>query len=90
MIDAETSNTRRKRLIYQAEHRGIKEMDLILGPFARSHLAQLDSDELDQFEQIIETPDQTLYAWLTGVGPMPDEAETPVMKKIMAFTRNRR
>lgn len=90
MTDAETGNTRCKRLIYQAEHRGIREMDLILGPFARSHLAQLDRNELDQFERIIETPDQTLYAWLIGVRAMPDEAETPVMKKIMAFTRNRR
>ena len=61
---------RRRRLRFRAWHRGMKEMDLILGSFADRHLARMSADELDAFERLIGMPDGELMAWIAGAaGP---------------------
>lgn len=62
---------RLKRLRLRAWRRGIKEMDLILGPFADAHLATLAPAELDAFETLLDENDQDLFAWATGRRPAP-------------------
>ena len=62
----EDPGVRLKRLRYRAHHRGMKEVDLILGPFADAHLANLAADELDAFERLLDIPDQEIYAWVAG------------------------
>ena len=52
MNDTE-KETRIKRLIYRANHRGIKEMDIILGGFANAKLNLLDDAHIDQFETLM-------------------------------------
>ena len=47
----------RKRLFYRAHHRGTKEMDLVLGPFAEAHLAGFDAKKLERFEAVLEESD---------------------------------
>ena len=37
---------RRRRLLFRCRHRGIREMDLVLGRFADAHLAALSEAEL--------------------------------------------
>lgn len=55
-----------KRLRMRAWRRGIKEMDLILGPFADTVLASLDAPTQAQFETLLEENDHDLYQWLTA------------------------
>jgi antitoxin CptB len=62
----EDPGVRLKRLRYRAHHRGMKEVDLILGPFADAHLANLSHAELEAFEQLLDIPDQQIYAWVAG------------------------
>ena len=38
--------TRRKRLLYRSVYRGNKENDILLGQFARAHIASFDEGEL--------------------------------------------
>ena len=45
--------TRRKRLLYRSVYRGNKENDILLGQFARAHIAEFDSAELDQYERLL-------------------------------------
>ena len=88
MIDLEqggSSENRRKRLLFCAQRRGFKEVDLIFGAYAESHLARLDETGLDQFEALLAAPDQDVYAWLRGATPVPPEHDHPVfagLKKI--------
>ena len=63
---------RLKRLRMRAWRRGIREMDLILGPFADAHLAAMDAGELDMFGALLRENDQELYAWVTGRAAPPD------------------
>lgn len=62
---AEDAQTRRKRLIYRAWHRGTREADLLLGRFAEAHVPGFDPLQLDQFEALLTESDPDIYDWLT-------------------------
>lgn len=76
---------RRKRLLFRCWHRGTREMDLILGRFADSEIANLRDDELDELERLLEVPDQDFYAAITGSQPPPPEATGALFARIKAF-----
>ncbi|MDP4005364.1 succinate dehydrogenase assembly factor 2 [Methylobacterium sp. NEAU K] len=79
---------RRRRLLYQSWHRGIREMDLIMGRFADAEIGTLSEPELDQFEALIEVPDRDLFKWLTGEVETPSNYDTPVWRRVRAFHRH--
>ncbi len=64
--------TRLKKLRMRSWRRGMKEMDLILGPFADAHLADLSEPVLDRYEQLLDENDQDLYLWVTGAKGAPE------------------
>ena len=76
---------RRKRLKYQAHYRGMKEADLILGGFSDQYLDKMTELQLDQFEDLLGAPDQTIFAWLTGHEAVPERFETEIMTLLKAF-----
>ncbi|MCB1421063.1 MAG: succinate dehydrogenase assembly factor 2 [Nitratireductor sp.] len=77
---------RRKQLIYRANHRGIKEMDIILGGFAERHVMGLDAESLDRFEAIMAEADRDLLSWFTGELPLPGHIDGPLFEAILADT----
>ena len=79
-----SSENRRKRLLFRAQRRGFKEVDLIFGAYADSHLAGLDAQGLDQFEALLTAPDQEVYAWLRGAADVPAEYDNPVFAGLKA------
>jgi antitoxin CptB len=78
-------DVRRRRLLFRSWHRGIREMDLIMGRFADRHIGDLTVPELDEFEQLIELPDQQLYAWISGGEPVPAEVDRPLFRRMRDF-----
>lgn len=65
-------DVRRRRAIYRAQHRGTKEMDLILGRFAEARVPTMGADVLGRFEALLALPDPDLQnAVLVGgaIGP---------------------
>jgi hypothetical protein len=50
--DDEQTETLRKRLVYESRKRGILEMDLILGTFAKSRLQELDDGQLREYDRV--------------------------------------
>jgi antitoxin CptB len=77
---------RRKRLLWRATHRGIKEMDLILGGFVTRHLSTFSEAEVAELERIMEIPDQDMLAWATGQQPVPDHHASPLLGRILDYT----
>src|SRR5262245_23748719 len=61
---SEGLDPRRRRLLFQSWHRGIREMDLIMGRFADAHIHELAPAELDEYERLMQLPDPQLYAWI--------------------------
>jgi antitoxin CptB len=76
---------RLKKLKYRAWHRGFVEADLILGPFADTHLEVLDETGLDEFERLLDAPDHDLYAWIIGQAEPPAVMDLPVLARIREF-----
>ncbi len=81
--------TRRRRLLFRAEHRGTKEADLIIGGFVRRELAALSQGELAELEAILDMPDVDLTEWLMGRRPVPEDARLPLLLRMVAETRAR-
>jgi len=75
------SDSRLKMLSYRAWRRGIRETDLILGPFADAYLGQLTAAQLDAFEVLLDQPDQDLYDWVKGA-TAPEAFEGEVLTMI--------
>jgi antitoxin CptB len=80
-----SSEVRRKRLLFRAQRRGFKEVDLIFGAYAQDHLAGLDETALDQFEALLIVPDQEVYAWLRGAQPVPAQFDNPVFAGLKSY-----
>lgn len=78
-------DARRKKLKFRANHRGFKEMDLMMGHFAEAELDAMSDAELDQFEALLEAPDQEVYSWIVGSVAPPREHEGEVLRKLRAF-----
>lgn len=78
-------DNRRKRILFRCWHRGMKEMDLLLGGFAQVHIDSLTEGELDELERIITAYDQDLYAWMTGRQPLPEEWDGPLYRRIVTW-----
>ena len=81
------AENRRKKLKFQAWHRGFKEIDLILGPFADERLGMMSDDELDAFEELLNVPDHDLYDWISQRSSPPDRFRTKVYEQIFDFSR---
>lgn len=76
---------RRKRILFRAWHRGIREMDLLLGRYAETVIETLSEAELDQFEALIALDDHDLYGWLTGKEPVPAQHDDAMFRAVKAF-----
>ena len=83
MNEESVADIRVKRLKFRAWHRGMREVDLLLGSFADRHLRAFTPEQLGQFERILDIEDPHLYAWLSGAAPVPEEENSPVMKLII-------
>ena len=83
--DHSAPETRRRRLLFRANHRGTFENDLMIGGFVRAHYDQLTEADVDALEAVMEMPDTDLADWLTGREPIPPEEETPMLVRMRAF-----
>src|SRR5262245_65928366 len=62
---SEGLDVRRRKLLFRSWHRGMREMDLIMGLFADATVQQLTHEELAEFEQVMEVPERELLGWIT-------------------------
>jgi antitoxin CptB len=82
---SEGLDLRRRKLLFRAWHRGMREMDLIMGRFADEALAGLDDVELDAFERLMDVPDRELLAWVTGEAEVPSAYDTALLHRLREF-----
>ncbi|MBI1218850.1 MAG: succinate dehydrogenase assembly factor 2 [Rhodobacteraceae bacterium] len=85
---SEAPDDRLKRMRMRAWRRGMKEMDLIFGPWADDSLAGLDTATLDLFDAMMTENDQEIYTWFTGHTAPPD-AYAPLVAQIGTHARAR-
>jgi antitoxin CptB len=86
-LSSEGLDARRRRLLFRCRHRGIREMDYVLGRFANAELERLSDAELDVLETWLDVPDQQIFAWVNGSEPVPAEIDTPMFQRLRDFHR---
>jgi antitoxin CptB len=69
----------RKKLIYQSWHRGTRENDLLLGPFADAFLPTFTTADLKAYQDALNHEDADLFGWITDAKPIP-EKETMIRR----------
>lgn len=82
-------SARKKKILFRAWHRGMREMDLLFGQFADANIADLFDDQLDTFETLLDLPDRDVLAWLTGEKSAPIEHQTEFLAMIISFHANK-
>ncbi len=80
--DGGSLEVRRKQLLFRCQRRGFKELDLIFGAFAREYLNTMDAAELEQLDQLLNAPDDDVYAWLRGYAAAPARYASSVFDKL--------
>ena len=77
--------TRRRRAAYRACHRGTKEMDWILGRFARAALPAMVEESLARFERMLSLPDPDLQDMILHPELMPAGEFAELVVQVRAF-----
>jgi antitoxin CptB len=80
-------DVRRRRILFRAWRRGMREMDLVMGNFADQNLPTMSETELEEFERLMDAPDPQVLSWITGETPTPPEHDTPLFARLRAAPR---
>lgn len=75
---------RLKRLLYRANHRGMRELDMLIGQFAERRVPTMSDAEAATFEALLEVQEPELMAWITGTQVIAPEHDTPLFREMMA------
>ena len=54
-----------KKIIYRSNHRGTKEMDLLLGSFVKKYIYNLNLNELNELSDLLSLDDEILFTGST-------------------------
>lgn len=76
---------RRRKLLFRAWHRGMREMDLIMGRFADAEIGGMSEADLDEFERLIEVLDRDLLSWVTGEAEVPENYDSELFRRLKGF-----
>jgi antitoxin CptB len=79
---------RRRRLLFRAWHRGMREVDLIMGRFADATIDRLGEGDLDEFERLLDVPDPEVLAWVTGDAAPPASHDGALFRQLRNFHMN--
>ena len=87
---SEGLDERRRRLLFRAWHRGMREVDLITGRFADAHIESLSETEVGDFERLMEVPEPELLDWVMGAAETPQDYDTTLFRRLRDFHREAR
>ncbi|WP_375628437.1 MULTISPECIES: succinate dehydrogenase assembly factor 2 [unclassified Bartonella] len=85
VVDKNQLDVRRRRLIFRAWHRGIREMDLIFGHYVDAHITEMNDKTLSELEYIMSFDDRDLLTWITGEVSPPSEVDSPLFRDIANY-----
>ena len=75
----------KKKILYRSEHRGTKEMDLLLSNFVKKYVNSLNVNELCELESLLNIDDDVLYKWYLNNERTTSIPENSITKKLRRF-----
>ena len=74
-----------RRALWRANHRGTKELDILVGRYAEATLPELAGAELDLFEDFLAVTEADLQRWLLAPGERADDKFTELVVAMRRF-----
>ena len=75
----------KKKIIYRSEHRGTKEMDLLLSNFVKKYVNFLNEIELYELESLLNIDDEVLYKWYLSNERTTSVPDNNITRKLKEF-----
>ena len=76
LTEEERLAVRRRRAMYRCQQRGLLEVDIVLGHWAREHVPTMDSEHLDALDEVLGLETLDLLLVLTKKElPLPEEGK---------------
>jgi len=87
ILSSSALDERRRRILFRAWRRGMREMDLVMGRFADAHLPTMSETELAEFERLLDAPDPQALAWIIGGEAPPPEFDMALLARLRGAWR---
>ncbi|MCK5880909.1 MAG: succinate dehydrogenase assembly factor 2 [Sinobacterium sp.] len=81
-----STDTEIQRVMWHSR-RGMLELDLALGPFAKHEYAQLSAEDQAKYRKLLEEEDTDLFQWVLQASKPNDPELVDIMDKILAYAR---
>jgi succinate dehydrogenase assembly factor 2 len=82
----EADAVRRRRIIYRSKQRGWLEVDLLLGTWAMEYADKLTTQEMDEYELLLEEETIDIFNFVSGKDPLPPHlADLGIIKKLQKY-----
>lgn len=81
--EKEYDDVRRKRLIYRSKQRGWLEVDILMGSWAAKNVPHLTTEEMDDYEAILNEETIDIFNFVSGKDPLPDRLKSSRMMKVL-------
>ena len=79
-----------KQLKFRCEHRGMREMDILMGGFFNMFFEEFSKEDIFQIDKyIIPLSDNDLYKCFLGVIIWPQDISDSLRGKLNIFSKNR-
>ena len=75
----------KKKILYRSEHRGTKEMDLLLGNFTSKFINSLSENELYDLKSLLEFNDDMLHKWYYNLDSESHVPINSISKKLKKY-----
>ncbi|MBX4335777.1 FAD assembly factor SdhE [Bartonella raoultii] len=85
VVNKNQLDARRRRLLFRAWHRGIREMDFIFGHYVDAHITEMSDETVSEFEYIMSFNDRDLLKWITGEILPPSEVDSLLFRDIANY-----
>ena len=72
----------KNKIIYRAQYRGTKEMDILMSKFVKSIINNLNRDDLDNLDKLVNLNDEKLISIRSKI---PDDTLDFITKKFIEF-----
>lgn len=78
-----------RRLVYQSCYTGTRETDTLLCQFAKDKLHEMDSIELDSYEDLLELGDPAIWGIVSGQLEVPANLDTKALDLLISHVKSR-
>lgn len=84
-VEARDLETRRRRALWRATHRGTRELDILIGTYASARLSKMTEEELTNFEEFLTQQETHLQTLLLSPSAPHDVPFADILNAVRAF-----